>query len=259
MVTAEYIELFDPWKSFHHTHLGAREIRLFRFAGHSEDDPKRFEWECIHVPLDDLPVPYKTFSYTWGDPAPCSMMFLSKDYYIAITKSVEELLVYVAEKEMLEYFWVDALCICQTDLEEKCSQVRMMGEIYASAASVIISLGSPSSDSNTAMLFIPALYDASQRSKDLGKPATIDTFINPAKEDKECYWLSEKWIALYNLLERAWFQRVWVVQEVVMSAEVILICGNQLVKWNVFATSIRKLLTNGLSHLLSLKSTDIPG
>ena len=259
LVTTEYIELIDRWKFFHHTRLGPREIRLFRFTGESENDPKRWEWECIHISLDNLHVPYKAFSYTWGDPSPCSMMFLSDDYIMAITKSVEEILVSVVEKEMRDYFWVDALCICQTDLEEKSAQVRMMGEIYTLATGVIVSLGSPSDGSDTAMLFIPALYNTFQRLEDLGKPITIDTFVNPVEEDKSCLWPSEQWIALHNLLERAWFQRVWVVQEVVMNANVVLICGSQFVEWSVFAILVKRILANGLSHLLSLQSAGIPG
>jgi hypothetical protein len=37
--------------------------------------------------------------------------------------------------------WIDALCINQSDDEEKTEQVRRMGEVYAQAKQVIVYLG----------------------------------------------------------------------------------------------------------------------
>ena len=259
LVTKEHLQHFERWKFLHHAHLGPREIRLFRWIGYSKDDPRRVLWEWIHVPLDDLSAPYRAFSYTWGEPTLCSMMFLPDDHIIAVTKSVENILLYVVETQMREYFWIDAICICQANVDEKSLQVRLMGEIYASAATVIVNLGPSSEDSDIAMLFVPALYDAFERLEGLEKSITIDTFTKPADEARSCLWPSQKWIALHNLLERAWFQRIWVVQEVVLGTNVVLVCGIQSVKWSVFAITIRKLLAGGLSYLLSIQSRGIPG
>lgn len=259
LVSTEHLQHFDRWKFLHHAHLGPREIRLFRLIGYSEDPPKRVEWEWIHVSLDDLPAPYKAFSYTWGDPTLCSMMFLPDDHIVAITRSVDSILRYVVEEEMREYFWIDAICICQTNVDEKSSQVLLMGEIYASALMVIVSLGSPSEDSDAAMLFVPALFDAFEKLEAHETPITSKIFTEPAEEARLCLWPSEKWIALHNLLQRAWFQRVWVVQEVVIGANAVLVCGSRSIEWTKFATTISKILAGGLSYFLSLQSRGIPG
>jgi hypothetical protein len=39
------------------------------------------------------------------------------------------------------------------------------------------------------------------------------------------------WWSIQNLLEREWFSRVWVIQEVVLAKELKLICGNYEVDW----------------------------
>ena len=259
LVTKEQIQHYDRWKFIHHDHLKPREIRLFKLRGPSTDDPKRYEWEWIHISLDNLSVPYTAFSYTWGDPTPCSMMFLPNDQIIAISKSVDHILLYIVEENMQDYFWIDATCICQTNLEEKSAQVRVMDEIYSSAAAVVVHLGSPAHDSDMAMRFIPALYDTFERLEGLGIAIENHTFREPAEEDKLCQWPSAKWIALRRLLERDWFQRIWIVQEVVMGTNVVLVCGTQSVAWIAFAKAIRSLMTNGLSYLLSLESSGAPG
>ncbi|KAI6797812.1 hypothetical protein KC332_g13920 [Hortaea werneckii] len=45
------------------------------------------------------------------------------------------------------YFWIDAICINQDDIDEKNCQVQMMGEIYESAECVIACLGEHADDS----------------------------------------------------------------------------------------------------------------
>ncbi|KAK4937652.1 hypothetical protein LTR10_021798 [Elasticomyces elasticus] len=46
------------------------------------------------------------------------------------------------------YLWIDALCIAQTDLEEKAHQVMQMGEIFKTAESVIVWLGPDEHDND---------------------------------------------------------------------------------------------------------------
>ena len=41
------------------------------------------------------------------------------------------------------FLWVDAICINQNDLEERSSQVALMGTIYSRAMDTIVWLGKP--------------------------------------------------------------------------------------------------------------------
>jgi hypothetical protein len=42
------------------------------------------------------------------------------------------------------------------------------------------------------------------------------------------------WHALRCLLDRRWFRRVWVIQEVVMSKSALVICGSYTTLWDIF-------------------------
>jgi hypothetical protein len=134
-----------------------------------------------------------------------------------------------------------------------------MGDIYASATEVMVYLGWASNDSDTAMLFIPVLYETFHRLEDLGKP--IHSSINTEPVDAPALmWPSERWFALQNLLQRTWFQRAWIIQEVVMGTKVNLYCGYgaQPVEWSLFAKVVEKILANSLTYLLCYGLNGIP-
>ena len=42
---------------------------------------------------------------------------------------------------------------------------------------------------------------------------------------------SEQWLGLGSLLSRPYFKRAWVVQEVALAKEILLVCGDRIVLW----------------------------
>jgi hypothetical protein len=48
----------------------------------------------------------------------------------------------------------------------------------------------------------------------------------------------DAWIKLSSLLGRAWFSRVWVLQEVAMSKEALVICGDKSFAWEELARAV---------------------
>jgi hypothetical protein len=62
--------------------------------------------------------------------------------------------------------WADAICINQSDINERNTQVKLMGEIYRTATRVHVWLGldSPKGHVEEAFLFVESLYN---RVKDL--------------------------------------------------------------------------------------------
>jgi hypothetical protein len=49
---------------------------------------------------------------------------------------------------------------------------------------------------------------------------------------------SKKWIALLDLMQRPWFSRRWVVQELALARKPIIYCGNDRISWKKFAVAV---------------------
>ena len=120
----------------------------------------------------------------------------------------------------MSYFWIDALCINQTDNDEKGQQVRLMREIYASAESVIVWLGESTIYTNEARDFIPTLLNAIETLQDDDQPITVDALTR----FQSCRTPSTGWVALNHFLRNPLFERVWIIQEIVAASRATLMC-----------------------------------
>ena len=101
---------------------------------------------------------YSALSYAWGqgeDAIPSEpIMVESKDSQrIKITPSLHAALSNFQGSHS-KVLWIDALCIDQTDAEEKSIQVERMATIYRKASDVVIWLGRSTQASDSAMNFI---------------------------------------------------------------------------------------------------------
>jgi hypothetical protein len=113
--------------------------------------------------------------------------------------------------------WIDALSINQDDLDEKNHQVQMMARVFRQASLVYAWLGGEDRFSREAMEALVRF--ASPKSQ---------TFLNEMGrlkiESKETYQKlgiprvsPTVWTAIYALLNRAWFKRAWIVQEITLA------------------------------------------
>jgi len=91
--------------------------------------------------------------------------------------------------------WADALCINQTDNEEKSRQVRLMAQIYGKAARVLAYLGDDADGSERAQLLIERM--ASRILFDKGPEGAL------ARQALKAEDLSP----VAALVRRPWFQR----------------------------------------------------
>ena len=177
-----------------------RNIRLLRL---------NMRWFCsepsceiIEVPLDDAP-PFEAISYTWG----------GQKLDIPLKVNGKKLLVTAAVDEMLfnqrsifgsKLFWIDAICIDQSNLDEKNVQLPLMANIYRRASRVIVWLGAPKTCQETRLvrkmirvLNWPELF---LKTRDL-LPGLFDN------SEEEAF------VAVAKLFSHKWFERVWVIQE----------------------------------------------
>ncbi|KAJ8069679.1 hypothetical protein OCU04_000107 [Sclerotinia nivalis] len=125
--------------------------------------------------------------------------------------------------------WIDALCIDQPNKVEKQGQIRRMDEIYRLAPRVIIWLGPGTANSEMALSTLEYLGTQVEVTLDGRK------FASPSAEQK--FWFSEKvdlpytaatWKAIHDLLNRTYFRRLWIIQEVSLAnGHAIMQCGDK--------------------------------
>ncbi|KAM0432195.1 hypothetical protein ACHAPT_004730 [Fusarium lateritium] len=117
--------------------------------------------------------------------------------------------------------WVDAMCINQTDSNEKTTQVARMREIYSAAEKVFIWLGRKHTLRDTALRILqvwPAFpADPENASIEFhGKRYnTAKAFFDATSTGSELI----SWIDLLMIVTESWWSRVWTVQEFILSKD----------------------------------------
>ena len=98
--------------------------------------------ELYRFPLSSCPS-YTALSYCWGDDS-LERSAICKGARIDTTRSlyslVDALQLYNLEGGR-PYYWIDQICINQSDPREREAQVRIMGEIYRRAHACLVYLG----------------------------------------------------------------------------------------------------------------------
>lgn len=175
-----------------------REPRDFRLlAIHaSEEFDSALECALTTASLDDKTVRYQTISYAWEsqkrtEAIRCNgkTLFITESLHFALRRIRQMSSSANVSLAPIAYVWADAICINQDDDAEKSQQVMMMSSIYARSQRLFIWLG-----------------EASQ--------AEIDDF-KCAMQCKDA--IDRRREVMLGLLQRSWFRRRWIVQEVFRS------------------------------------------
>lgn len=195
---------------------------------------------------------------------------------LQVTRNCETALRYLRFIDIPCVMWIDAICIDQANNEEKGRQVSIMAQIYSQAFRVTAWLGPATHDSDMAIDLINAVGDRLQHdastnrlvptnktslrngratsnsdpwaamsdvvsrlydevSADLLEP----TSKNPSLRDLPLI-TSAHYAAFANFLERDYFERLWVWQEIWMGgSRASLWCGNRFTTFKNVFTAIR--------------------
>ncbi|KAK9770008.1 putative Heterokaryon incompatibility domain-containing protein [Seiridium cardinale] len=191
-----------------------REIRLFSLR--TRNNCSVISGSFVRVNLESCPE-YTALSYTWGDEAASENIVLSDGGQIEIGKTLWSFLDQqssLIKQEKL--FWIDAICINQSDTHERNHQVGLMKLIYASAAKVFVWLGREDGDSNLAMT-----YTTNQSKKPLRQRGPG---FYPL-------WSATEANSLDALFHRPYWTRMWVIQELLHAEQIQVWCGSKKFMW----------------------------
>ncbi|CAO1603224.1 hypothetical protein XANCAGTX0491_006816 [Xanthoria calcicola] len=202
-----------------------------------------------HVKLETHKPPrYEALSYAWGSIVRSHVVHVDTEdgqQSLSVTENLHSALQHLRDSSSPRTLWADAACINQFDKKEQSQQVAMMADIYRSAAKVIVWLG-PEANNSTAA--IEAL-------KKFASKICVDwtryTIGAASEEDAESEWVDstkvapfdqETWSSIGWLLDRSWFSRLWVWQEVHLARKgAVIICGDATVSWEDFRKAIYSL------------------
>ncbi|CAO1599668.1 hypothetical protein XANCAGTX0491_003383 [Xanthoria calcicola] len=160
--------------------------------------------------------------------------------------------------------WIDAICINQQDVHERSAQVERMGDIYRSARQTTVWLGPEEDDSCLAIKALDHL--ASKFTFDRSALTIVATGENKddVEQDKTLPVDTKQLSSIRRLLERPWFERLWVWQEVWLARSAIVVCGLTFLQWDRLRSAssclglrgyLGTLLYNRISGLLSYESS----
>ncbi|KAK7536951.1 heterokaryon incompatibility protein-domain-containing protein [Phyllosticta citribraziliensis] len=128
--------------------------------------------------------------------------------------------------------WIDALCINQDDTPEKMAQVEMMKRIYASAQSTIVWLGVEDQATSAAVEALDILLNYPHLVGLIPPRYNSSTAIlREAIDAPYSKLLRRRFEALNYLIKRAWFSRIWIIQEVILARNVTVLCGECILPW----------------------------
>ncbi|KAI4276228.1 MAG: hypothetical protein LQ337_002627 [Flavoplaca oasis] len=233
--------------------------------------------------------PYIALSYTWGN-APCNSRLAKAMYDIVLNdrcfkvqENLYDALTYLAHrvrrKECL--FWVDAICINQSDVEERNAQIQHMEYIYKHAFKVYGWLGTPHDEEEVRLAvslmakFHTFIRDGlAKYNNDMNKVSTTispdNKGIFPENADSDCY---RGWLGIQELFQRSYWRRTWVYQEATNTEGIPFFCGghhfnmalvcvtvciaSQLSKYAHFPVRFRFLTPGATSHMAAFRDNGV--
>ena len=163
---------------------------------------------------------YEALSYTWGASNEALSVMLNGRSW-PVTDHAFAALRQLRRKDSKRAIWIDALCINQTDLEERGQQVGMMTDIYRKAVKVIVWLGDAQE---------PWIQNQFVSRLPLAK--TYEDMLTEDHQLRSFLWAIKK-------TQPSWWKRVWILQEVVVAlSEPSIAFGSYVLTWQ----DLRKLL-----------------
>lgn len=218
----------------------------------------RIELLEVHV---DTEAPYDALSYAWGDPG--SIGARDRRIVVRTEGGSRELLVYrplelallhlAADSSVKLPLFIDQISINQDDKLEKSHQVRLMRDIYARCSRTVVWLGPATRASRLYFDYAREVCSEGVLSRVMGPRVgtfkhVFDAVMDPAIEvDEEQREDRDDLLDLIqrfghrfplqgfaDVLDRRWFNRLWIIQEACLAPTVVFVCGRQSLCFDCF-------------------------
>jgi hypothetical protein len=178
---------------------------------------------------------FKALSYVWGAPTTKIPILLDKNRY-DVTRNCYSALLRLRELGE-DRVWIDAICIDQTNNEEKSAQIPMMKHIYA-AAETIVWLGHPEEQRKPDSWETESMAFSLLEHLSHEQFRSFDSFIELATRET----FSERhWKAVNDILGHSWFTRLWTHQEFILAKSTTLVSDYHSLTFSEFLLAITNI------------------
>ncbi|KAI4224637.1 MAG: hypothetical protein L6R36_004512 [Xanthoria steineri] len=148
-----------------------------------------------------------------------------------VTRNLAVALQHLRYEHEPRVLWIDAICINQREVPERNAQVQRMGDIYRSARQTNIWLG-PEEDNSClaieALDHLAAKFTIDWSTYTIVATGEIKDDVDQDENPVDIKQLS----SIRRLLERPWFERLWVWQEVRLARSAVVVCGLAFLHWD---------------------------
>ncbi|KAH7333240.1 heterokaryon incompatibility protein-domain-containing protein [Rhexocercosporidium sp. MPI-PUGE-AT-0058] len=170
-------------------------------------------------------VSFSCVSYMWGNEEATELIELSGQRFL-IRKNLDTFL-RTMRKPGGGYlrFWIDAVCIDQSNISERNRQLPRILSVYEDADVVACWVGEPDETSDLALGLVSDLRPTHFSAGNI-------LFERGWLEVKNREDFPRRLAALYRFLLRPYFRRIWVAQELAAARRPYIICGKDfIVEW----------------------------
>lgn len=160
---------------------------------------------------------FEAVSYCWESEVRERKIVINQEV-LEVPKNLEALLQRI--RRLLDAksgmkFWIDALCINQSDIYEKNHQVKLMQTIYTKAFAVVVWLGKGTEDGAKAIEFVSSMSHCAPGQKEEARG-----------ENGIPSWFP--WVPLVEFFSLAYWRRLWIIQELALNHHMSLfLCGER--------------------------------
>lgn len=193
------------------------QVRLLYISPSSSGSSQVLHGTLVPTHLSQLPE-FTALSYTWadatGDRSRRETIFIGRQWEpLPITTNCAAALRRLRSPHDARGVWIDAICIDQANTGERGHQVGLMRDLYSRARQVVIFLGE--ADGRSAEGRLMAWMDEESFYK--GRASRIE-------------WEPDRDLpALRALFDRPYWRRIWVIQEVLLAREALVVLGGSSV------------------------------
>jgi hypothetical protein len=220
---------------FTYTPLAPGTIRLLvpdplnQSSGHA--------WILKTVQLDPV-LHFDALSYTWG-PQDSTFSIALNGQLMHVHHNLHTALPHLALRgtsQSRRPIWIDAICINQSDEQEKTEQIGHMNKTYQRAETVWVWLGLAAEQEKVpeAITLLNYIAYAGNKTQEdwprIGRDVTDALGVGGLDP---CIWT-----AALHLMQNTWYRRVWCLQEAALAEKIICLCGEHEIAFELLEEAI---------------------